>query len=155
MSKLSLSGLDWQILELLQKDGRVTISELAKQLGRSRSNLTERIERLQDSGVLTGMTTQIDEEKLGFGISAFVRLNASSENHRKIIKAINLLPEAAECHVLTGAELLIIRLVARDMAHLRELVDGLTQFGSTQTDVIVSSVKKQLKINSALRKGTN
>ncbi len=151
MSKSSLTGLDWQILELLQKDGRVTISELAKLLGRSRSHLTERIERLQDSGVLTGITTQVDEEKLGFGISAFVRLQASSENHRRIIKAINQIPEAAECHVLTGAEMLIIRLLATDMAHLRELVDGLTQYGSTQTDVIFSTVKKQLEINNSLK----
>ena len=101
------------------------------------------------------MTVEVDEEKLGLGISAFVRLQASSANHRKIINAINDIPEAAECHVLTGSELVIIRFVAIDMAHLRSLVVNLTQYGSTQTDVIFSTVKSHLKINSELHKKIN
>jgi len=152
MSKSNLTSIDWQLLELLQENSRATISDLSKKTGRSRSNINERIEKLQDAGVLVGMTVEVDEEKLGFGISAFVRLQASSANHRKIINIINEIPEAAECHVLTGSELVIIRFVAKDMAHLRTLVDNLTQYGSTQTDVIFSTVKKQLNINHLFKK---
>jgi Lrp/AsnC family leucine-responsive transcriptional regulator len=151
----SLNALDWQILELLSSDGRMSISRLASELGRSRTTISEHLDRLQDSGVLRGISAQVDEEKLGFGLSAFVRLQASSTRHREIINAIVQLPEVAECHVLTGTELLMLRLLARDMVHLRVLVDSLTQYGATTTDVIFSTVKSQPTLNQALKKAAS
>ncbi len=130
----------------------MTISELAKRLSRSRSSIAEHLDKLREIGVVSGISARIEEEKLGFGISALVRLQADSSRHREIINTITNIPEVAECHVLTGAELLIIRMVARNMPHLRELVDGLTRFGATQTDVIFSTVKNQLKVDAKLRK---
>ena len=152
MSISPLTGLDWQILELLQRNGRIKITELAAMLSRSRSTITEHIARLQERGVLGSFSAEVDEEKLGFGISAFVRLHAPSKHHRDIIKAITGIPEVAECHVLTGSDLLMIRVVARDMPHLRELVDGFTRFGSTVTDVIFSTLKNRVQIDQRLRK---
>lgn len=146
------SGLDWQILELLQSNGRVTVSEIAKQLDRSRSNIAERLERLHETGIIHKITADIDTEKLGFGIKAFVRLKASSHHHRKTINAITKLPEVSECHVLTGAELLLIQVIAKDMPHLRDLVDRLTQYGSTQTDIVFATVKNQIVVDVKLRK---
>ena len=147
----SLTGLDWQILELLQRDGRIRISALAATLSRSRSTISEHIARLQECGVLGSFSADVDEEKLGFGLSAFVRLHAPSTHHRDIVKAITGIPEVAECHVLTGSDLLMIRVVARDMPHLRELVDGFTRFGSTVTDIIFSTLKHRVQIDQRLR----
>ncbi len=129
----------------------MSISELASRLGRSRSNISEHLEKLQDAGVLSAISAQVDEQKLGFGISAFIRLQAVSSRHRQIVNVVTGLAEVAECHVLAGAELLIIRVVARDMPHLRELVDGLTKFGATRTDIIFATVKQQLQLDDALR----
>jgi len=154
MKNTSLAGLDWQILELLQSDSRMTISDLATQLNRSRSSISEHIKKMQDAEVLMGFSIQVAEEKLGFGISAFVRLQTGSSNHRKILATIDQVPEVAECHVLTGSDLVMMRVVARDMPHLREIVDGFTQWGSTTTDVIFSTLKQQVKIGPALRKAT-
>jgi Lrp/AsnC family leucine-responsive transcriptional regulator len=151
MSKAPLNGLDWQLLELLQQDGRMTVSQLARRLRRSRSTIAEHLAKLQEAGVLRGVSAQVDEERLGFGLSAFVRLQASSSEHRRIINAVIALPEVAECHVLTGTDLLMMRLVARDMPHLRELVDRLTVYGATQTDVVFSTLKSQLLIDTSLR----
>ena len=152
MKNTSLTGLDWQILELLQSDGRMTVSDLATQLNRSRSSITEHIKKMQDAGVLTEFSVQVAEEKLGVGISAFVRLQTGSSNHRKIIATLEQIPEVAECHVLTGSDLVMMRVVARDMPHLREIVDGFTEWGSTTTDVIFSTLKQHVRIGPALRK---
>ena len=155
MSKYSLTGLDWQILELLQHVGRMKISDLAGTLSRSRSSISEHISKLRDSGVLSRISAQVDEEKLGFGVSAFVRLHAPSSRHRDIFNTITEIPEVAECHVLTGSDLLMMRVVARDMPHLRDLVDGFTHLGSTVTDVIFSTIKQQVKVDQKLRKSTD
>ena len=152
MQNQSISSLDWSLIELLQKDSRTTISELAKCLNRSRSIISERVERLVEKGLIQGFSAKVDSEKLGFGLKAFVRLSASSKNHRKIIEVISKIPELIECHVLTGSELLILQLVAKDMAHLRNLVDGLTNYGSTQTDVVFATVKDGLVVNEGLKK---
>ena len=154
MKKPLLSGLEWQLLELLQADSRKSISDLAKQLNRSRSTIADHIRQLQENGVLTRFSIQVSEEKLGFGLSAFVRLQASSEQHREIVATVDEIPEVAECHVLTGTDLLMMRIVARDMPHLRDIVDGLTQYGSTVTDVIFSTVKQTAKIDPRLRRST-
>ncbi len=152
MSNSVLSGLDWQILELLKQDGRISISEIASRLNRSRSNITEHIERLKSQGIITGFEPIIDFEKLGFGIKAFVRLKAESLKHREIISSITKIPEVAECHVLTGSELVIIQLFAKNMSNLREVVDGFTQYGSTQTDIVFATVKDGIEIDNKLRK---
>ncbi len=148
----SLTREDWLLLEVIQNNGRISISDIAKKLGRSRSNVSEKLQKLTDSGVLEHFSTVINEEKLGFGISAFVRITAGSSQHRRIVDTLCELPETAECHVLTGSELVIVRLVAIDMPHLRSLVDLMTEFGETQTDVIFSSVKKKLNVNAELMK---
>ena len=151
MANQLMDSKDWQLLTLLQSDGRMSISDIANQLGRSRSNISERIEKLKDSGILQNISAEINEEKLGFGISAFVRIQAGSSKHRKIVNELCDLAEVAECHVLTGAELVIVRVVARNMPHLRDIVDGMTCYGETHTDVIFSSVKRKLVIEGALK----
>ena len=151
MPNYSMTALDWMILEKLQQDGRTSVSELAKSLKRSRSNISEHIEQLLSHGILKQFSITIDPEKLGFGVSAFVRLQASSKEHRKIIQQVCDLPEVAECHVMTGSELLVMRVICKDMPHLRHLVDSLTQFGATQTDVIFATVKSELKVTPKLQ----
>ena len=154
MSNVKLTGLDWRILELLQQDGRMSISEMAKQLGRSRSNVSKHLDDLHDSGVLIGTAPRINTEILGFGINAYVRLEASSSDHQKIINSITNLAEVAECHILADSDLVLIRLIARNTAHLKEMVKMFTKFGTTQTDIIFATTKSQLQLNDRLRKQT-
>ncbi len=150
--KAKLSGLDWQLLEVLSRDARSGISAIASKLGRSRSTITEHLKSLQDRAVITRFSARVNEESLGVGMSAFVRLQADSSQHRKIVNRLTEIPEVAECHVLTGDDLVMMRVVARDMPHLRSLVDGFTEWGATTTDVIFSTVKPELEINPALRR---
>ena len=147
----SLDGLDWQVLEVLQTRGRISVSELAEHLNRSRITIKDRIDKLNRLEVIEQHSIKVNELKLGVGLIAFVRLEASSESHRTIINDILKLPEVAECHVLTGSDLLLMRMVARNMPHLRTLVDRLTQYGSTQTDIVFSTLKSELQINPSLR----
>lgn len=149
---MKLTGLDWQLLRELASHARQNVQNLATNLGRSRSTITEHIKTLQDRSVITGFTIRVDEESLGVGISAFVRLHADSSQHRKIVESVGSIPEVAECHVLTGNDLLMMRVVARDMPHLRSIVDGFTQWGATTTDVIFSTVKSSLEFSPGLRR---
>ena len=151
MTEVQLSGLDWQILQLLREDGRMSVSRLAERLNRSRTTIAQHLARLQDTGVITGFSVLVDEEKLGFGLSAYVRLQAASSKHRKITDTLLAMPEVAECHILTGANLLMLRVVARDMAHLRALVESMTRHGATQTEVIFVTHRGQAQIDNALR----
>ena len=131
------------------------VSDLASQLNRSRSSIAEHIKKLRELGIISRFTTAVSEERIGVGISAFVRLQADSSQHRAIVETVDQIPEVAECHVLTGTDLLMMRLVARDMPHLRELVDGFTNWGATTTDVIFSTVKDQLRVTPQLRRILN
>jgi Lrp/AsnC family leucine-responsive transcriptional regulator len=146
-----LTGFDWQLLEALSKNSRATVSELARELGRSRSSITEHLRKLIDHQVIANFGVNLNEEALGVGLTAFVRLEADSSQHREIVETVGRIPEVAECHVLTGNDLLRMRVVAKDMPHLRSLVDGFTNWGATTTDVIFSTVKPSLKVDKELR----
>lgn len=148
---MAVNDLDWRLLEAIEKDGRRTVSDLAADLGVSRSTVSEHLEQLKSTGVLRGFGADVDVERLGFGVSAFVRMTASSSQHRRVVAAVEDMPEVAECHVLTGRDLLMLRIIARDIAHLRSVVDGLTRYGDTQTDIVFATTRDRVSINARLR----
>jgi DNA-binding Lrp family transcriptional regulator len=71
---MRLDGIDCRILELLSADGRITMTELARQIGMSAPSVTERARRLEDAGIIKGYRADIDIESLGFSIGAYVQV---------------------------------------------------------------------------------
>ncbi len=72
MAVESIDDLDWRLLEALQQDGRASYADLGRLVGLSPSAVTERVRRLEESGVITGYRCEVDPEKLGLAIMALV-----------------------------------------------------------------------------------
>lgn len=69
-----LDATDHSILEQLQRDGRISVADLARAINLSASATAERLRRLTDTGVITGYSATLDPEALGYAVTAFVRL---------------------------------------------------------------------------------
>lgn len=145
-----LDRKDWRILGELQKDGRIAVTTLARRVGLSRAAVTDRIEALRDSGVIRGFSVNVDLVKVGLGVSAFVRLKASTTRFKPLVRQISEIPEVTELHVLSGADLMLAKVVACSTAHLERVVKRIALLADTETALIFSTRKMNLALDDQL-----
>ncbi|MCZ4097682.1 MULTISPECIES: Lrp/AsnC family transcriptional regulator [Streptomyces] len=135
----SLDETDWAILAEVQKDGRIAFTELARRVNLSASATTERVRRLETAEVITGYRAQVDLERTGYGVLAVVRLKYPGTRHEPLHRLIEERPEILECLRTTGDDCYVLKVATTSMADLEEIVDALAQFGSTTTNLVLSS----------------
>src|SRR5690606_24916869 len=121
MSKLD--EFDIRILRILEQDGRIAYSAIANQLGVSNTMIHQRINRLQELGVLAGVRPALNEKKLGYDWGAFTGLSLEKDgNSAQVIEALKQIPEVTECYYITGDYTLYIKIIAKDHEHMRQLL---------------------------------
>jgi Lrp/AsnC family leucine-responsive transcriptional regulator len=134
----NLDATDWAILVELQRDGRIPLTELARRVSLSPSAATERVRRLESTGVITGYRADIDLGKVGFAVLAVIRLKYPGSQHQPLHRLLGERLEILECLRITGDDCYTLKVAASSMAHLEQLVNELTQFGSTTTNLVYS-----------------
>ncbi|GGP64367.1 Lrp/AsnC family transcriptional regulator [Streptomyces melanogenes] len=139
MTEYSPDATDWRILDALQQDGRATFAELARAVAMSPSAVTERVRRLEEAGVISGYTAVVDQERLGRGILAFVRLRYPNGNYKPFHDLLDATAEIMEAHHVTGDDCFVIKVGARSMSHLEEISGKIGALGSVTTSVVYSS----------------
>lgn len=138
--QVMLDDLDWKLLIELQEDARLSYAELGRRVGLSSPAVQERVRKLEDHGIIKGYRTEIDLARAGLGISAFIRIgNMGGLDEERLERAVHNMPEALECHHITGADCYLIRVVAKDIPHLERVVGKFIQFTHTTTSVVLSS----------------
>jgi len=136
---LDLDQTDHAIIAVLQRDGRTSVAQLAREVSLSASATAERLRRLSDGGVITGYSITVDPEALGYTVTAFVRLAYPSGNYKPFRDVVDTTPEIVEAHHVTGADCFIIKVHARSMADLERLTGRLATLGGITTSVVYSS----------------
>jgi Lrp/AsnC family transcriptional regulator, leucine-responsive regulatory protein len=139
-SPVEPDGLDWAILRELQRDGRVPLAELGRRVGLSASSTAERIRRLEDAGVIRGYRADLDLERLGYPILAFIRVRTARADQGGVVRAIDERPEIVGCHHVTGEDCYLVRVVARSIHHLEETAHELAVLGPTTTSIVLSTL---------------
>jgi Lrp/AsnC family leucine-responsive transcriptional regulator len=134
----SLDATDWSILVEVQRDGRIPLTELGRRVNLSPSATTERVRRLEATGVITGYRADVDLEKAGFSVLAVVRLKYPGSRHEPLHRLLDERLEILECLRTTGDDCYVLKVAATSMAHLEQLVDELARFGSTTTNLVYS-----------------
>ncbi|KZB80939.1 Lrp/AsnC family transcriptional regulator [Amycolatopsis regifaucium] len=136
---MNLDDLDWQLLELLQSDGRLTFSELGRRVSLSAPAVTERVRRLEEKGIITGYAASVDLTKLGLPIEAVVRAKVRSLDTARFRETILTLPQVLDADHVTGDECWLVRVACRNTAELEELVERMQRYGETTTSLVFSS----------------
>lgn len=136
---LPLDDVDRAVVEALQRDGRMSVADLARTISLSPSATAERLRRLTDGGVITGFTATVDAEALGYTVQAFVRLAYPTGNYKPFHDLVAVLPEVVEAHHVTGDDCFVLKVLARSMRDLERIAGKLSTLGSTTTSVVYSS----------------
>lgn len=146
---LELDATDWRILRELQADGRMTNIALATKIGLSAPPCLRRVRALEEAGLIAGYTAQLDEDALGFSLTAFamVRLHNQAESDLRAFENRVLgWPLVREAFMLSGESDFMLKCVARDLTRFQEFI--LNELTAAPN---VASVKTFLTIRRAKR----
>jgi Lrp/AsnC family leucine-responsive transcriptional regulator len=135
----ALDDIGWRILAVLQEDARLSFSELGRRVGLSPPAAAERVRRLEDAGIITGYRVELALEKLGFPMTAIIRVTAPEEKFRHLKTTVRDLAEVLECHHVTGTDSLVLKVAAVSVAHLERVIEALGRHGTPTTGIILSS----------------
>lgn len=118
-----LDEFDVKIIKELEKDGRMAYSAIATNLKISNTMVHQRIARLTEQGILTGIKPVINEKKAGYDWGSFtgITLNKDQDSTR-IIEELKKIPEITECYFITGSYTLYVKIIAKDHEHMRRLL---------------------------------
>ena len=142
---IKLDQVDRDILNILQKEGRSSASHIADEIGMSIPAVTDRIKKLQESGVIIGFTTLLDHRKIGLDVSAFITLiSESSIHYSDVVVLANQTSEIVQCFTTTGNGshvLLAITENTNSLEKLLRIIQGWAGVMRTETQMILSSYK--------------
>ncbi|MCB1041912.1 MAG: Lrp/AsnC family transcriptional regulator [Acidobacteria bacterium] len=144
-----LDHLDYHILNILQEDGRITNSKLAEQVGLSAPPMSERVKKLERSGLIKGYRAILDHEALGRSFAAYVAINVDVKqlNYVSDLESrLRELEEVVECyHIAGGIDFLLKVQVESQEGYKRFVVDRLSHIeglNKIHTWVVLSTVKE-------------
>nr|WP_206117086.1 Lrp/AsnC family transcriptional regulator [Rhizobium laguerreae] len=141
----SLDEIDQAILEALAGNARISLKELAQQVGLSSPSAAERLRRLEERGVIKAFTIDLDPAAVGYPLQAIVRVRPLPGQLHIVERIIQEIPEIIECDKVTGEDCFIARLVIRSMADLDGILDRVAERAETNTAMIKASpVKRRL-----------
>ena len=101
-----LDRIDRRILDILQREGRISMTELGERIGLSTSPCAERVRRMERNGVITGYHARVDPKALGRNLLVFVEITLSAKSadvFDEVRKALLHMPEVMECHLVSAA----------------------------------------------------
>lgn len=137
--EMKLDDRNLRLLHLLQGDPRMRISVLAKKLGMSAPATRERLQRLEEAGVISGYRLDLSPRALGYGVSAYLRIRPTPGRLAKIAELAEALPQITECHRITGEDCFILKVHVRELDDLERVIDRFLQYGQTTTSIVQSS----------------
>ncbi|HHW48358.1 MAG TPA: Lrp/AsnC family transcriptional regulator [Clostridiaceae bacterium] len=134
-----MDSIDYQIIKILQDNGRIPVKKLAEIVSLTPPAVAERIRKLEDSGVIIGYKAIVDYKKLGKSIKAIIIVTMTPDKRKEFIEFARENDCILECHHVTGGFSMSIKAVFRDMTELEALVGKIQQYGNTQTLIVLSS----------------
>ena len=147
-----MDAIDLRILEILQRDARVTQQEIARRVRLSQPSVADRIRKLEARGVILGYVARLDPAKLGKDITAFIGVGISHPKYfEQFGKRILAIPDILECHRVSGSDSYLLKIRTENTRSLdRLLVEQLRTIPGvhrTETTLVLSSIKEDLALS--------
>ena len=147
-----IDNLDKKILSILSKNARIPFKDVAAECNVSRAAIHQRVQHLIDAGVIMGSGFDVNPKSLGYSTCTYVGITLERGSmYKDVVERLHHIPEIVECHFTTGPYTMLVKLYARDNAHLMELLNNRLQeiAGVVSTETLISlkqSIKKEVPI---------
>ena len=137
--QISLDPVNLRLLRELLDDPRMTIAALARRIGMSAPAVAERVQRLQETGVIAGFRLDLDPRALGLPLAAYVRVRPMPGQLQKIAELAQRTPQVVECHRITGEDCFLMKVHVAAIDQIEAVLDAFLAFGQTTTSIVQSS----------------
>ena len=144
-----LDAHDARILEELQRDARITLAELGRRVHLSQPAVTERVRKLELSGVIRGYRAIVDPQRLGYGIRALVRVGRA--DYQRVVKLIEQAPEVVNAWNVTGEDSWVLEIAVIDVEHLDAVVTKFCLLTETSTSIVLNAPREDAPLLPARR----
>ena len=146
-----LDRTDRMILEILQKDGRIAISELASKVNLSTTPCSERVKRLERDGIIMGYYARLNPNLLERNLLVFLEIKLSAKSgdvFDQVAKNLVEIPEVLECHLISGEFDYLVKARLKEMSAYRQLLGDLLKMlpssASSHSYIVMEEVKESL-----------
>jgi Lrp/AsnC family leucine-responsive transcriptional regulator len=128
-----------RLMTELHGNPRLSMSELARRVGMSAPAVTERLQRLERLGVVSGFRMDVDPAALGMPVTALVRIRPGPGQLPKIAETARNTPQVVECFRITGEDCFLMKIHGPSIGQLEEILDRFLLYGQTTTSIVVST----------------
>jgi Lrp/AsnC family transcriptional regulator, leucine-responsive regulatory protein len=135
-----IDSYDTRILAELQRDARISMSELGRRVHLSQPAVAERVKKLELSGVITGYHAAVNPARLGYGIRALVRVGRA--DYATVLNRVEQSPEVINAFNVTGEDSWTLEIAVQDVSHLDEVVTKFCLLTETSTSIILNSPRE-------------
>jgi len=146
-----LDDLDIKILKILQKNGRAKRSLLAEEVGLSLPSVSERLNKLEEKGIIEGYYAKLNRISFGYDIMAYIFVAMdSSKYYKALITHVEKIPQIIECHSVLGEGSHILKVIAKNTESLEKLLSKIQSWAgvvSTKTTFILSTLKETTELD--------
>jgi Lrp/AsnC family leucine-responsive transcriptional regulator len=145
-----LDEIDLKLLEILQKKGRTKRGVLAEEVGLSIPTISERLQKMEQHGIIRGYKAVLNNLKIGLEITAYIFLTSESSAHyQEVTRLAVKRNEIQECHAITGAGSHLLKVRVPTMARLEKLLGEIQRWPgikNTTTDIVLSTAKESTEL---------
>lgn len=153
MPRTELDGIDRKILAKLQDDCRITMQELAQEVGLTASPCHRRVKALEEAGVIKRYIALVDQKAVGLPVSVFISIKLErqkEEDLQRFAKAISGWPEVLECYLMTGHRDYLLRVVVADLSEyerfLKQKLTRLSGISSIESSFALDQIKYSIAL---------
>lgn len=132
----AIDDVDQRILDVLLTDSRISLKQLAEQVGLSAPSVSERLRRLEERGVIRQYTVDLDPKALGYPLQAIVRVRPMPGKLHIVQRLIEEIPQISECDKVTGEDCFIARLFVQSIDQLDQILDRVADHAETNTAIV-------------------
>lgn len=145
---IQLDEIDCRILSILQREGRISILDLAQRVNLSATPCVRRIKRMEQEGVIQQYVAVLNPVALGLGLNVFVNVRLRSSTRKAIDvfeRAVQSMPEVMECYLVTGNYDYLLHLRVADVDHFKNFVRdrliNIASVGETLSSIALEQTK--------------
>lgn len=122
-SMANIDRINLALIELLERDGRMSVTDLARHVRRAESTVRERLSVLEAAGIIKGYRAIVDNERLGLRVRALVRADCPLSDVPRLTSELKLIPEIVESQLTSGPKPLVLTLMVKDLDHLGRVME--------------------------------
>jgi Lrp/AsnC family transcriptional regulator, leucine-responsive regulatory protein len=134
-----LDSINLRLLAELQADARLSVAELGRRVGLSSPAVAERLQRLEQAGVILGYHAELNPRALGMTLTAVIRARPAPRQLGQVADLARRSPEVVDCRRITGEDCYIMTAHVRSVEHLEEVIDRFAVHSQTTTSIVQSA----------------